>query len=188
MQIWNIYRCNPERKYFVIGNYEGVNYEYCSGKAVRTKNYIIRNLLKIKEAIKESYYIISLGNKKELSAVFVSTNNFYNVVFYWIACRIGRVQIILDNVEYFSLSKSRVGLYKLDAYLYDNYLYLFVDKVICISDFLFRKAEQRMLKTKILKVPAITDFEKFNKKRKKLSVMHIYYFVVQLTIMMLLNS
>jgi glycosyltransferase involved in cell wall biosynthesis len=157
-----------ERKYFVKGNYEGVNYEFCSGKTVRSNNFIIRNLLKIKGAYKELYYIISLGYKKELSAVFVSTNHFSNVVFYWIACRIGRVQIILDNVEYFSLMKDRVGLNKLDAYLYDHFLYLFVDKVICISDFLVTKAEQRMLKTKILKVPAITDYDKFNKKKEEI--------------------
>ena len=156
-----------DKKYCVIGNYEGVNYEYCSGKAIRSNNFIIRNLLKIKGAIRELYYIISLGNKKELAAVFISTNYFYNVVFYWIACRLGRVQIILDNVEYFSFNRDRVGLNKLDAYLYDHYLFFFVDKVICISEFLVRKAEQRLPKTKVLKVPSITDFDKFNKKKEE---------------------
>lgn len=157
-----------QKKYRVIGNYEGVNYEYCSGKAIRSKSFILRNLLKIKGAVKEIYYIISFGKKKELAAVIISTSYFYNVVFYWIACRLGRVQIILDNVEYFSFNRDRAGLNKLDAYLYDHYFFLFVDKVICISEFLVMKAEQRMPKTKVLKVPSITDFGKFDNQKEGL--------------------
>lgn len=159
-----------QKKYRVIGNYEGVNYEICSGKAIRSNNFIIRNFLKIKGAAREIYYIISFGNKRELAAVFISTNCFCNILFYWIACRLGRVQIILDNVEYYSFNRGHQGLSKVDAYLYDHYLFFFVDKLICISDFLVKKAEQRMQKTKVLKVPSITDFEKFTKIKEETNI------------------
>ncbi|MDC3105174.1 glycosyltransferase, partial [bacterium] len=149
-------------EYLNKGVFEGIKYEFCSGTPYRSKNFIRRNFNKLKGAFKELNYIVRLGRKKELKAVFITTNYFYNILFYWIACKIGRVQSILDNVEYFSKSKQNKSKFeRIGAYFYDYYLFYFIDKIICISDFLVSKAEFKMTKNKILKIPAITEFKKF---------------------------
>lgn len=160
---------NSEREYLTEGVFEGIKYKYCSGTAYRPDSFLKRNFAKLKGAFKEFYTIVKLGRKKELSAVFITTNYFYNVVFYGIACKLGGVQSILDNVEYFSNSKTNIGKFeKRDAYLYDRYLFYFIDKIICISDFLVKKAEKVIKPKNILKIPAITEFEKFNIQTKKI--------------------
>ena len=149
-------------EYLSKGVYEGVKYEFCSGTPYRPNNFIKRNFIKLKGAFKEFKYIIQLARKKELKAVLITTNYFYNVLFYWVACKIGGVQGVLDNVEYFSNSKENKSiLERIGAYFYDHYIYYFIDKIICISDFLVSKANFKMTKNKILKIPAITEFKKF---------------------------
>lgn len=152
-------------EYLSKGIFEGIKYEFCSGTPYRPKNFIIRNFTKLKGAFKEFNHIVRLGRKKELKGVFITTNYFYNILFYWVACKIGGVQNILDNVEYFSNSKKNNSKFeRIGAYFYDHYIYYFVDKIICISDFLVSKAEFKMTKNRILKIPAITEFKKFEIK------------------------
>ena len=149
-------------EYLSKGVFEGIKYEFCSGTPYRPKNFIKRNFIKLKGAFKEFNHIVKLGRRKELKAVFITTNYFYNILFYWIACKIGGVQSILDNVEYFSNSKENKSRFeRIGAYFYDQYIYDFIDKIVCISDFLVSKAEFKMTKNKILKIPAITEFKKF---------------------------
>ena len=76
--------------------FEGIKYEFCSGTPYRPKNFIKRNFIKLKGAFKEFNHIVKLGRRKELKAVFITTNYFHNILFYWIACKIGGVQSILD--------------------------------------------------------------------------------------------
>lgn len=152
------------------GIFEGIKYEYCSGTPYKPNNFIKRNFLKIKGAFNEFFQIVKLGRRKEIDAVFITTNYFYNVLFYGLACKIGGVQTVLDNVEFFTYAKDEPSKFEtFDAYLYDHYLFYFVDKVICISDFLVSKTDNKILKENVLKVPAITEFEKFYLKSKKVN-------------------
>tara|TARA_B100000963_G_C22572000_1_gene646565 strand:+ start:70 stop:1248 length:1179 start_codon:yes stop_codon:yes gene_type:complete len=165
---YGIYSQNEfESKIFDQGMFEGIKYEFCSGSPFRAKNFFIRNYNKIKGAFNEFCHIIKLGRAKELSAVFITTNYFYNILFYWLACKLGGVQSILDNVEYFSHSKRNSSFFeRIGAYFYDNYIYNFIDKTICISNFLVSKAELKLIASRILKIPAITEFKKFEIKPK----------------------
>lgn len=148
--------------YLNKGVFEGIKYEFCSGTPYRSKFFIKRNFNKLKGAFNEFYSIVRLGRKKELKAVFITTNYFFNILFYWIACKIGGVQSILDNVEYFSNSKENKSKFeRIGAYFYDHYIFYFIDKIVCISDFLVLRAKLKMKKNKILKIPAITEFKKF---------------------------
>lgn len=147
------------------GEFEGISYEYCSGTPYRPKNFIIRNLIKIKGTFREFIKIIRLGRRKELKCVFITTNYFLNLIFYFMACKLGGVECILDNVEYFSHSKKGKGkLERIGGYLYDHYCFYFIDKIICISNFLVDEARKKMKNNKILKVPAITEFKKFQNR------------------------
>lgn len=142
------------------GVYEGINYKYCSGTSIKPVRFLDRNLLKIKGFFNEIRYFRKYSRNEQLAGILITTNNFYNIVFYYLLGKVFRVTTIVDNVEYWSSNKSLRGLDRFDKYLYDKFYFLFTDKIICISDFLVEKVGNSK-KTKLVKIPAITDFDKF---------------------------
>ncbi len=142
------------------GVYEGINYIYCSGTSVKPVRFTKRNLLKIKGLINEIKYFRKYSRNEQLAGILISTNNFCNVLIYYLLGKIFRVTTIVDNVEYWSSNKSIRGLDRFDKYLYDKFYYIFTDKIICISDFLIEKVGHSK-SDKLIKIPAITDFDKF---------------------------
>lgn len=142
------------------GVYEGINYIYCSGTSVKPVRFIKRNLLKIGGLFNEIRYFRKYSRNEQLAGILISTNNFYNILVYYLLGKIFRVTTIVDNVEYWSSNKSIRGLDRFDKYLYDKFYYIFTDKIICISDFLIEKVGHSK-SDKLIKIPAITDFDKF---------------------------
>jgi glycosyltransferase involved in cell wall biosynthesis len=143
------------------GIYEGINYIYCSGTSVKPERFIKRNLLKISGLLNEIRYFRMYSGSNQLAGILITTNNFYNILFYCILGKIFRVKTIVDNVEYWSSNKSIRGLDRFDKYLYDKFYYIFTDKIICISDFLIKKVGNYNKDGKLIKIPAITDFDRF---------------------------
>jgi glycosyltransferase involved in cell wall biosynthesis len=64
-------------------------------------------------------------------------------------------------VEYWTAIKNYNTFLGIEKYLYDNFYYSFTDNIICISDFLIGKVKASR-RGAILKIPAITDFDKFD--------------------------
>ncbi len=83
--------------------------------------------------------------------------------------RIFKTTTVVDNVEYWTSNKNYKGLDRMDKYFYDKFYFLFADKIICISDFLISKIG-KSARNKVIKIPAITDFEKFkiNKNHERI--------------------
>lgn len=158
------------------GNYEGINYIYCSGSSVKPDGFIKRNLLKIKGLFNEVRYFRKFAKTKQLAGVIISTNYFHNILFYYILGKIFRVTTTVDNVEYWTSNKSIKGLTRFDKYLYDKFYFLFTDKIICISDFLIAKVGHSK-SGKLIKIPAITDFDKFISSNDNLRLVEGKYFL-----------
>jgi len=142
------------------GVFEGIEYIYCSGTTFRPDNFIRRNLLKVRGLLNEIRQIRKHSRSKQLYGLLVSTNGFHNVLFYFFLGKFFKVTIVLDIVEYWTAYKEFRGLDRMGKSLYDRYFYLFADKIICISDFLIHLVRENM-QQKVIKIPAITDFEKF---------------------------
>ena len=141
------------------GVFEGIHYVYCSGNTVRPDNFFKRNLLKFRGLYYEFFFYRKFSKERKLAGVIVSTNSFHNILFYYFLGKIFRVITVVDNVEYWTSNTKFKGFEWIDKMLYDKYYYHFADKVICISDFLISKVGKS--RDKIIKIPAITDFDRF---------------------------
>ncbi len=142
------------------GVVEGVEYIYCSGTSFRPDGFVKRNLLKIRGLLNEIRLIRKYKRTKQLSGMLISTNGFHNVLFYYFLGKVFRLTTVLDIVEYWTAYKDFRGLDRIGKSLYDRYFYLLADRVICISDFLVRLVSDKK-KHRVIKIPAITDFDKF---------------------------
>lgn len=154
----------PDNNLPAKGSFEGIDYEYCSGGTVRPAGYFKRNFLKVKGLINEFGYFRKLSRDGSLAGIIISTNSFYNILFYCLSGRLFRIRTVVDNVEYWTSNKDFKGFERFDKYLYDKFYFYFPHKIVCISDFLTGKIS-RSKGSDIIKVPAITDFEKFNNRK-----------------------
>lgn len=143
------------------GFFEGVHYFYCSGTSIRPESIIKRNLLKFRGLFKEFNFYQKFSKESQLAGVIVSTNRFHNILFYFLLGKIFKVTSVVDNVEYWTSNKNIKGWLRVDKYLYDKFYFLFSDRIICISDFLASKVWETR-RDKVIKIPVITDFDKFN--------------------------
>jgi glycosyltransferase involved in cell wall biosynthesis len=156
------------------GEYEGINYIYCSRTTVRPDNILIRNFLKFKGLINEIKAYYRFSKKHNLKGAIVSTNRFYNIIFYYLMGKILNITTVVDNVEYWTSIKNIKGWKRFDKMLYDKFYFHFTDRIICISDFLIGKIGNHN-RDSTIKIPAITDFEKFDIKSGRKLVEEKYF-------------
>ncbi|WP_299819023.1 glycosyltransferase [uncultured Pontibacter sp.] len=148
-------------------SFEGIPFVYTSGSPYRENAFIKRNLFKIKGLVNEVRYLISSRKNNKLDAILVTTNTFYDVLFYCLVAKLCKVPAILDNVEYWTAHPIRKSIFKrLDNYLYDQYAFKVATKVICISSFLVDVVKRNDPLKPVIKIPAIVDFSKFGHARE----------------------
>jgi glycosyltransferase involved in cell wall biosynthesis len=146
------------------GNYENIEYVYTSGTPFRNENFIKRNLLKIKGVINELLLLKKRKKNNKLDYAILSTRSFYSILFYFILSKLIGFKTILNYVEYFSEIKKKwfqVGAWFNDK-LYDKYTPMLVDAVFPISEFLINHLKEISPDIKYLKLPVLTDFERYN--------------------------
>ncbi|WP_147383142.1 glycosyltransferase family 4 protein [Pontibacter oryzae] len=143
------------------GLYEEVRYCFTSGIAYRPDSFLLRNYYKLKGLVNEARLLWKLRSEKKLDAVIITTNSFYNVLFYSLLAYVCQAQSILDNVEYWGQRQGSGLLQRIDHYLYDNHAFRFTTKVICISNYLLDIVLKQAPQKPVLKVPVIVDLAKF---------------------------
>lgn len=153
---------HPELK--VNGTYENINYIYVSGSCFRSESFLKRRLNKIKGKINEFLILRKYRRNKRLDYAILSTHNFYSVLYYTFLSKILGFKIILNYVEYYSAMKKNkfeIGK-KLNDTLFDNYAPALANAVFPISEFLINHIKEVSPRKKYLKIPGLTDFEKYN--------------------------
>lgn len=141
------------------GDFEGVPYLYCSGSPYRNSNFVLRNGKKLLGLIREFSFLLLKRIHGELDYIFVCTNSFPNVLYYSFISKLLLTKSVIDNTEYWSaIDRHR---FKLLDKLYDKYSPLLCNRIICISDFLYRHSLKSKGSNQVLKIPAIVDFSKF---------------------------
>jgi glycosyltransferase involved in cell wall biosynthesis len=151
------------------GSYEGIAFKYASGSPYRPESFITRTWKKITGAINEYRLIREQKKNGGLDYIVLSTNYFYNILIYRFFSLLSGVPTILDTVEHwtsFSNRKDQNWFIRLDNYLYDNQSFNYVNKVLCISDFLMKHTAEKAPNKPILKIPAMVDFSKFTTDKK----------------------
>jgi len=148
----------------VIGVYENIRYLYASGSCFRNKSFFARRLNQIKGKINEFLIIRKYKRKNRLDYAILSTRNFYLILYYNILSKIFGFKIILNYVEYYSAMKKRkfeIGQ-RINDKLFDKYATTLANAVFPISEFLINHIKEVSPRKKYLKIPGLTDFEKYN--------------------------
>ncbi len=153
------------------GIYENIEYVYSSGTPYKEKSIFKRVLYKVSGYLGELKFIFNLSRSCKIEAAIVTTMTFSSIFYYWFISKIFGFKIILDYVELNSAiitpEKEKMGL---DYQLFDKYGAKYSDNIICISDFLLDFVKQQNPKARLIKIPAICDYNKittFNSEENK---------------------
>ena len=152
---------HPETK--VSGIYEKINYVYASGSCFRNKSFFQRRLNEIKGRINEFLLLVKYKKDDKLDYVILSTRIFSLVLYYSILSKIFGFKTILNYVEFYSAMKkenSQISQ-RLNDKLFDRYAPVLSHAVFPISEFLVRHVKKISPKIKYLKIPILTDIEKY---------------------------
>ncbi|MCW5515664.1 glycosyltransferase [Muriicola sp. Z0-33] len=145
------------------GNFEGIEYVYTSGNILRPKNFLKRNLLKIKGIFGEFIYLYSFNKRNKITAAIISNHSAFHVFRYRIFSLIIGFPIILNFVEMASSMKGRERLLtKINDYIFDYGIIKIVDGALPISNKLVDYYRQYSPSKPYLKLPILCDFEKFD--------------------------
>ena len=149
------------------GQYEGVNYIYCSGLSYRPNSFILRNFKKAFGFLFEFLFLFKYRISGKLNYIYISTNYFSNILYYSIISKVLFVPSVIDNTEFWSASKKKN--FGIGAKLYDYLSPLLFNKVICISDYLYNHTMKTKNISNVVKIPAIVDFSKFDISKKNIA-------------------
>ncbi|MBS1608619.1 MAG: glycosyltransferase [Bacteroidetes bacterium] len=146
------------------GFYENIEYIYASGSSFRDEKFLNRRLWKIKGFINEIRVLRKRKKKNELDYAILSTRSFSSTVYYSILAKLIGFKTILNYVEYYSAMKkkpSEIGK-RLNDSLFDKYGTSVTSATFLISEFLINHMKKVSPDKKYLKIPGLTDFEKYN--------------------------
>lgn len=152
----------PELK--VHGIYENIEYVYASESTFRNEHFLKRRLFEIKGVINEFLFLRNRRKKNELDYAILSTCDFYSVLFYYLLSKLVGFKTILIYVEYPSAIKKKwfqIGR-RLNSILFDKYAPSLANAVFPISEFLINHLKKVSPNKKYLKIPGLTDFERYN--------------------------
>ncbi|MDP4205906.1 MAG: glycosyltransferase [Bacteroidota bacterium] len=150
---------NDGTSVFAKGNFEEIEYEFCSGTPFRPSGFIKRNLLKGYGLCVEFFRIVSCRMNHQADVIIITVNSLWGLVYYTLLAKLLGIRSVYDAVEYWNIP--RHGISKIVTLL-KNRLYLdFADRVIVISDFLYDRVVRIKPGKPVLKVPPLCDFGKF---------------------------
>jgi glycosyltransferase involved in cell wall biosynthesis len=166
----------PDHQIKFRGSIEGIQYLYTSLTARYFKSFLLRNFFKIIGKVNEMLFIlfISIISKKEI-VLLVNTLSFYQLKQYYLLSRITKTKLVYDYVEYVNALQSPNSFFTNNLKLFDKKVVFNADKIICISNYLINSLKEKKFDGKIIKIPAITDFEIFDDSSKKINKPENYF-------------
>ena len=158
---WHDKQSRPDMK--ASGNFEGIEYIYTAGTPFREPGFSNRSFLKIKGVFNEILLLRKLAKHNKIDAAILSTHSYYAVLYYYILSNIFGFKTILNYVEFYSGVKNKWNnLDSLNYFLFDKYAPRQTDGVFIISEFLIDHLKKISPQKKYLKLPNLTDVERFN--------------------------
>jgi glycosyltransferase involved in cell wall biosynthesis len=153
---------HPEFK--AHGFYENIEYVYASGSVFRNEKFLKRRILKIKGAINIPLLLMRRKKAGKLDYVILSTQHFSTVLYYRIISKVIGFKTILNYVEYRSGIEERKSKFtkRINDKLFDRYAPGLTTATFLISEFLIKHLKKVSPHKKYLKIPNLTDFEKYN--------------------------
>jgi len=156
---------DPEQPTKVLqqGTFEGIKYIYTSGTIYRPKGFIARNFQKLKGTFAEFQYLKNLKKEGQLDAAIISCYSFVQVLLYRLYASWLKFPIVYNYVEMARVLDSRNTLsLKINDYLFERFLIPLMDGAFPISEVLIKHYKKIAPGKKMLKLPILCEFEKFD--------------------------
>lgn len=158
------------------GEFEGIHYKYTSGTIYKPGSFIARNLQKLKGIIGEFNYIRTLRKNKELDAGIISCYHFGQVLLYRLYSMIFGFPVVYNYVEMASAIEHRRGtMKKINDFLFERLLVGSMAGALPISQVLIENYKKIAPGKSYLKIPILSDFEKFDIPKKEAGQPHFLY-------------
>ncbi len=143
------------------GNVDGIRYVYTGGTPYRSKEFVQRNLTKLRGALQEALLLISLKRQRKIDVAILYTSHFSVLLYYRTLSKMLRFPIVMNYVEYRSaFATEKIGR-KISWHLTDRFSPKIVDGILPISEFLVEHIKKQAPRTPYLKVPALCDFSRY---------------------------
>jgi glycosyltransferase involved in cell wall biosynthesis len=140
----------------------------------RPESFFTRNLNKVWGFISEC--VILYRKRKKIHTLIFYHSSIAELVYYWFLSRLFRFTLIIQYVELrSSIIDGSKRLTRLNNRLFDAHFYRFCDGVIVISEFLKEQLKQKSVRLPYIKVPAICDFDDFNKHKTSQELGYMMY-------------
>ena len=150
------------------GNFEGINYIYTSGTVYRPNGFFTRNIQKLKGIYNEFQYLRQLRKNNELDAGIISCYHLGQVMLYRLYGYFLKFPVVYNYVEMAQVLDSRRGWQlKINDYLFERFLIPSMDGAFPISEVLMEHYNKIAPRKKMLKLPILCEFEKFDVKVEK---------------------
>jgi glycosyltransferase involved in cell wall biosynthesis len=148
----------------VNGMFEDIEYVYVSGSCFRNDSFLKRRIFEMKGFLSIFSFLRKRKRENRLDYAILSTGSFSAVLFYAILSKLIGFKTILNYVEYYSEIKKKsfqIGK-RLNDWLFDKYAPSLSNAVLPISEFLITRIKKVAPGKRYLKIPGLTDFEKYN--------------------------
>ena len=158
------------------GNFEGIHYKYTSPSIYKPKGFVKRNIEKLKGIIGEFNYIRKLKKNNELDAGIISCYHFGQVILYRMYSLFLGFPVVYNYVEMASAMEHRRGVIrKINDYLFEIILVGSMAGSLPISQVLIENYKKIAPGKSYLKIPILSDFEKFDIPKKEPEHPHFLY-------------
>lgn len=158
------------------GEFEGINYKYTSGTIYKPKGFLARNVQKLKGIIGEFNYIRTLRKNNNLDAGIISCYHFGQVFLYRLYSFIFNFPVVYNYVEMASAIEHRRGAFKkFNDFLFERLLVGSMAGALPISQVLIENYQKIAPGKSYLKIPILSDFDKFDIPKKQPDYPHFLY-------------
>lgn len=158
------------------GVYQGIRYVYMSDSIHRPDSFITRNFKKITGKLKELNYIYQVHKTGTLTACIVSKRDLGLLILYWFWLKILNIPLLLNYCELNSSIETRTGfINKIHDTIFEWVVPRICTQVLPISTYLDQTLKRTYPAVNTLKVPILSDFDRFNKSVIRDEVIRILY-------------
>jgi glycosyltransferase involved in cell wall biosynthesis len=145
-----------------VNKSDGIPFVFTSIIHQRPPSFVVRNFNRISGFFGEFFLLLKI--KRKIDTAILYTPSFGELVYYRILSKMLGFKVIIQYVELRSSIPDRNTLLKkINDYFFDNYFHKYCDGVIAISEFLMHHVAAKNKQLPRIKIPAICDFEAFEK-------------------------
>lgn len=161
---WTMFKESDFPGFHKQGNIKGIDYIYTCDSAFQAGGTIGRKWQRFKGVISEFFYLWKLKRKRQLDFAILSTHSMRTLTYYVLVSKLFGFKTILNYVEFYSGIKKRNSdtIVQINDYLYDKYGPKLVKANFPISEFLINHLKKICPQKKYLKIPVLTDFQKYD--------------------------